>query len=70
MNKPETEEIRQLRIYKEESGLSFDKLGRVLLIHSITIFNWFRGHQQPSDMAKRLIRAFLKKEGALNGKEK
>ena len=68
MNKPETDEIRRLRIYKEKSGLSFDKLGKKLKgVHSHTIYEWFRGHQEPSSMAKDLINAFLKEEGGENG---
>lgn len=61
MNKLETEEIRRLRIYKSKSGLSFDKLGKLLDCHSLTIYHWFHGHQRPSDMAKKLINAFLDK---------
>jgi len=57
----ETEEIKRLRAYKEKSGLSYDKLGKAMDVHSHTIYDWFRGHQQPSDMAKKLIIAFLRK---------
>lgn len=56
----DTEEIQLLRAYKEASGLSFDKLGKLIDCHSHTIYEWFRGHQQPSEMAKKLIKAFLK----------
>ena len=42
MNKTETEEIKQLRAYKEKSGLSYDKLGHALGVHSHTIYDWFR----------------------------
>jgi len=57
----ETEEIQRLRAFKEKSGLSFDKLGHTLGVHAHTVYNWFRGHQQPSFMAKNLIQDFLKK---------
>ena len=59
--KEETDEIKALRAFKERTNLSYDKLGKALNVHSITIFNWFRGHQAPSDMAKRIIIEFLKK---------
>lgn len=62
MNKDETEEIRLLRAYKKKSGLSFDKLGKLIDCHSHTIYEWFRGHQQPSEMAKKLINTFLREQ--------
>lgn len=59
MKKTETKEIQLLREHKKETSLSYEKIGQALGVHSITVYNWFRGFQQPSTMAKRLIRAYL-----------
>lgn len=61
MEKKESKEIQLLREHKKENGLSYDKIGQALGIHGMTVYNWFRGKQQPSAMAKRLIRAYLLK---------
>lgn len=53
------DEIKALQAYKEKSGLSYGKLGRDVGVHAMTIYNWFRGFQQPSDMALRIVREFL-----------
>ena len=58
MNNKE-ESVQALRAYKERSGLSYHKLSHLIGVHSHTIYNWFRGHQEPSDMAEKLIKAFL-----------
>lgn len=55
MTNIESKEIQLLRKFKETTGLSFSKLGQTLGVNGHTIYNWFRGHQQPSDMAKKLI---------------
>jgi len=59
MNNDESKEIQMLRLHKKESGLSYEKIGQALGVHSITIYNWFRGKQQPSAIAKKLIRTYL-----------
>jgi len=59
MNKTESKEIQLLRSHKAESGLSYQKLGQALGVHGMTIYNWFRGKQRPSAIAKRLIVAYL-----------
>ena len=59
MKEQESKEIQILRLHKESSGLSYEKLGQALGVHSITIYNWFRGKTQPSPMAKKTIRAYL-----------
>ena len=57
--KKETKEIQLLREFKKESGWTYDKLGAAIGVNGQTVYNWFRGHQQPSDIAKKLIRQFL-----------
>ena len=57
--KKESKEVQLLREFKKKSGLSYSKLGQALGVNGQTIYNWFRGHQQPSDMAKRLVTKFL-----------
>ncbi|MBA7611815.1 hypothetical protein ES703_19046 [subsurface metagenome] len=59
MKKKDSKEIQLLRTHKTESGLSYPKLGKELGVSGMTIYNWFRGKQKPSDMANRLIRTYL-----------
>lgn len=59
MKNKDSREIQELRSHKADSGLSYPKLGGEIGVSGMTIFNWFRGKQQPSDMAKRLIRTYL-----------
>lgn len=58
MNK-ESKEMQLLRAHKAESGLSYTKLGEAIRVNHMTVYNWFRGKQVPSIMAKGLIRAYL-----------
>jgi len=59
MKNKELKEIQLLRLHKKESGLSYEKIGQALGVHGMTIYNWLRGKQQPSSMAKKLIRTYL-----------
>ena len=59
MNNKESKELQLLRAHKEENGLSYEKLGQALGVHSMTVYNWFRGKQQPSTIARRLIASYL-----------
>lgn len=52
-------EVERLRTYKEKSGLSYDKIGHGLGVHSQTVYLWLIGKHKPSQMAKRLIRNYL-----------
>ena len=61
MEKKESKELQLLREYKEDHNLSYDKIGRFLGIHSMTVYSWFSGRQKPSAMAKRLITELLLK---------
>ena len=59
MNDKESKEMQLLRSHKAESGLSYTKLGEAIGVNHMTIYNWFRGKQRPSAIAKKLIRTYL-----------
>lgn len=55
----ESKEMQLLRAHKAESGLSYTRLGTAIGVNHMTIYNWFRGKQVPSAIAKGLIKAYL-----------
>ena len=57
--KTESKEIQLLREFKKETGWSYNKMGSAIGVNGMTVYNWLRGHQEPSDMAKKLIRQFI-----------
>lgn len=59
MKNKESREILLLRSHKAKSGLSYPKLGQAIGVCPMTVYNWMRGKQKPSAMARRLIIAYL-----------
>jgi len=61
MKKELSKEIKTLLDFKEESGFSYEKLGRDIGVSNMTIYRWCKGYQEPSLMAKKLIKNYLLK---------
>ncbi len=59
MKKKESKEIQLLREFKKDSGWSYLKLGNAIGVNGMTVYNWFRGKQEPSTIAKKLIKHFI-----------
>jgi len=55
-----TDEVERLRKFKQESGYSYDRLGKAMDLHYRTIYLWLAGKSKPSNLARKAIRAFLK----------
>jgi DNA-binding transcriptional regulator YiaG len=58
-NKERSREIQLLAEFKKESGWTYPQLGQAIGVNAMTVYHWLRRNQQPSIMARRLIRQFL-----------
>lgn len=61
MKKELSKEANLLLEFKQESGFSYEKLGQEIGVCGMTIYRWCKGRQQPSLMAKKLIKDYLLK---------
>lgn len=61
MKKELTKEVKLLLEFKEESGFSYEKLGQEIGVVGMTIYRWCKGRQEPSLIAKKLIKNYLLK---------
>ena len=55
----ESSELEMLRSFKEKSGWSYDKMSKIIGVHSQTVQGWFSGKNLPSQLAKKAIRNFI-----------
>ena len=61
MEKELSKEAKLLLEFKQESGFSYEKLGHEIGVCGMTIYRWCKGRQEPSLIAKRLIKDYLLK---------
>lgn len=61
MKKELSKEVKLLIEFKQESGFTYERLGREIGVSSMTPYRWCKGRQEPSLMAKKLIRNYLLK---------
>jgi len=61
MKKELSKETKLLLEFKQESGFSYERLGHEIGVSSATIYRWCKGRQEPSLMAKKLIKNYLLK---------
>ena len=57
----ELNEVEKLRKAKDDLGLSYDRLGKIMGVHYRTIYLWLSGKTKPSSMGLERIKRFLKK---------
>ena len=56
-----SKEVKLLIEFKSEKKYAFERLGREIGVSSMTVYRWCKGRQEPSLMAKRLIKSYLLK---------
>ena len=56
-----SKEAKLLLEFKQESLFSYEKLGHEIGVSGMTIYRWCKGRQEPSNIAKRLIKNYLLK---------
>ena len=54
-----TEEVKELKRFKNRSGWSFDKIAIKLGVSSQTVRNWFKRRNSPTPLCKKAIEEFL-----------
>jgi DNA-binding XRE family transcriptional regulator len=59
MRKDIDRELEELRKFKESSGWSDYKIAKSVDVHPQSIRNWLKGRNRPSDLARKVIKAFL-----------
>ncbi len=58
----EDKELEELKKFKKRSGWSYDRISKELGIHSQTVVGWFAGKYKPGNLARNLLREFLKRQ--------
>ena len=61
MKKELPKEVKLLLEFKQESHFSYERLGHEIGVCGMTIYRWCKGRQEPSLMAKKLIKNYLLK---------
>lgn len=59
MKKEEPYLITRLRLFKEKSGWSYQKIGSHMGVHGQSVVNWLGGVYEPSPMACEKIQKLL-----------
>ena len=57
--KADIPELETLRIFKEKSGWSYEKIGERMGIHPQTIVFWLTGKHKPGKLAQSVLKRFL-----------
>ena len=55
-------EAELLRVFKEKSGWSHDRLSKEIGVHHQTIQGWLTGKKKPRGLSRKAIREFLEKQ--------
>jgi len=55
-------ELDQLRQFKDQENISYEKLAREIGISYRTLFRWLNGESKPSDMGLKIIKEFLERK--------
>jgi len=56
-----SKEVKLLIEFKKENQYSYERLGREIGVSNMTVYRWCNGRQEPSLMAKKLIKNYLLK---------
>lgn len=52
-------EVKLLKEFKDESGMTFDQLSEEIGVTRAVLFRWFQGKTTPNKLSRRAIKTFL-----------